>query len=156
VRQIKEVINTNSAKTNENRRIEDRILDLEIKMTTMHNLLIKIANKIEYWEEMEGTGNPEEEEPMDTEHSVRPENTPHSGGSIEETPEVQYKQKHLHQPEAQEETTEKINRRQEKLENNMTEMMGILGNIAIKFNRLGETPQRPEYEKGPLNQQQQI
>src|SRR4051812_37442393 len=106
-------------------------------MTTMHNLQIKITNKVEYWEEMERTGNSKGKEPMDAEYNISPENALDSRDSTEKTSEKQNKQKHPHQPEAQEEATKKINRRQEKLENKMIKMMEILGNIAGKFNILG-------------------
>src|SRR4051794_29116057 len=45
--------------------IEERLLNLEIRMTEMHNLLTRIANKVQYWEEMEEADTQEEDNSME-------------------------------------------------------------------------------------------
>jgi hypothetical protein len=143
-------------KTNKETPMEDRILDLEIKMTTMQNLLMKIADKIRYWEEIEETEEAEEQEPMDTESIEDTEKGQHSN-TPQRTEPKQPQQESPQDPKKrgdQEKTEDNIRARQEKLEDNMREMMEILGKIAGKFERHNNAAQKPGQEGGTADQVQ--
>jgi biopolymer transport protein ExbB/TolQ len=133
--------------------MEDRILNLEIKMTTMHNPLMKIANKVQYWEEQEETERTGDWEKMDTETGAEKEEI-HTISNSQENQPRQPRQTNSQDPLDQSKRDNEIQERQERLENNMEEMMGILGKIASKIDKQDKTSQKPGQERGPINQQQ--
>lgn len=147
------VVDKPVARTTDETPIEDRILNLEIKMTSMHNLLMKIADKVQYWEELEEAEDTEGQELMDTEDK---EDKAESH-SINVSQERQSKQTHQTDPKGpkgKKGEDENIRARQERLENNVDEMMEILEKIAGKFDSYGNTAQKPGQERGSTKQNQ--
>lgn len=130
--------------------MEERILNLEIKMTTIHNLLMKVANKVQYWEELEETGETEELEVMDTDAEAE-EIENHPNKTLQMRQPGQPQQTDPQGTKVQTRTDDGIRARQEKLESNMEEMMEILGKIAGKIDKHNDTPRKPGQERGPIN-----
>src|SRR3954467_3924087 len=64
--------------------LEDRVLNLEIRMTEMQNLLMEIANKVQYWEDMEEAEYVGGEEEIDTENHMDTEERVQSKATIQE------------------------------------------------------------------------
>jgi hypothetical protein len=133
--------------------MEDRILNLEIKMTTMHNLLMRIANKVQYWEDQEETGTTEEQETMDIAYEIN-ETEDHTTNSSQERQPRRPQQAALINHKEQAETDRDIKERQERLEDNMNEMMMILEKLAEKTNNSSDTSQKQGQKRSTLNQKQ--
>ena len=117
---------------------------------------MRIADKVQYWEELEETEEIEEQESMDTEDNEEMTEKQHSN-TLSKAGLKQAQQEGPQDSEDYEErkkTGDNIRARQERLENNMEEMIEILGKIAGRFEKYSSATQKPGQKGSSTNQKQ--